>query len=451
MYELKLPDLGEGIAEAEVLAWHVQPGDTVEEDAPLVDVETDKATVTIPSPIAGRVVRLLAEVGDIVQVGQVIVEIEVSGISETPNPAAEPALGDEGEPPSATPEQTAAQPSSGRSSGARPLPVVAAPATRRLARELGVDIETIRGTGPGGRVTPEDVERAAGGPHTAAERGTEAVADAGAATTAQQEQTWPAEDAAQGSVPILPYYAPEPMPDFEAQGPVDRLPVRSVRRKVAIKMATAHILVPQVTHTDEADVTDLEVLRRQLNEKLAAAGHPKVTLTAVVVKLLPRLLGRHPVFNATLDHERGEIVLKRYYNIGVAADSPKGLVVPVVHGADRLSLSETARTIGDLARRARSEELQPHELRGGTFTVSNIGALGGFSPNPIVNYPEVALLGMGRARERAVVRNGEIVPRKVLPLALSFDHRVADGAQAARMLSELVGWLEDPVWLLAWL
>ncbi len=435
MYELKLPDLGEGIAEAEILAWHIRPGDTVAEDAPLVDVETDKATVTIPSPIAGKVMRLLAEVGDIVQVGQVIVEFDVVGESETaasrsvPLPPTElSATNQVAKDPVA---QTTPEPSAGSS-----LPVAAAPATRRLARELGVDIEKIDGTGPGGRVTSEDVERAS------------RLAQASSPT---QQSVAPGQVGSGAPATAIPYYAPESMPDFEAQGPADRVPVRSVRRKVATKMATAHILVPQVTHTDEADVTELENLRHRLNDHLSAAGLAKVTLTALVVKLLPRLLARHPAFNATLDHERNEIVLKYYYNIGVAADSPKGLVVPVVNGADRLRLVEVAREIGDLAQRARNEQLKPGELRGGTFTVSNIGALGGFSPNPIVNYPEVALLGMGRARQRPVVHDEAIVARTMLPLALSFDHRVADGAQAARMLGELVGWLEDPVWLLAWL
>ncbi len=467
MYEFKLPDLGEGIAEAEILEWHVDVGGLVGEDEPLVEVETDKATVTIPSPVAGRVVQRSGEVGDTVNVGQVLVILEVAGeeseaAGKAESPPVEAKSDERNARESGTPQQPAVRPRqafdgdaadvSGRGKG----PVPAAPATRRLARELGVDIALVPGTGPAGRVTPADVTR------FASEAGSGKMQEAPSAPRGEESAFRPErrndkEPSSQvekeaattstgqtGAAVGLPYVQLESMPDFERWGPVERIAFRSIRRKVARKMATVSVLVPQVTHTDEADITDIERVRHRINERLVAQGRPKVTVTAMVVRALPALLRKYPMFNASLDWEHDELILKRYYNIGVAADSPKGLVVPVVQGADGLSLTEVAAAILDLGSRAREDRLDAGDFQGGTFTVSNIGALGGFSPNPIINYPEVALLGMGQAKDRPVVRDGEILVRRMMPLALTFDHRVADGADAARMLGELVSRLQDP-------
>ena len=464
MYEFKLPDLGEGIHEAEVLKWHVQPGDAVGEDEPLVDVETDKATVTIPSPAAGKFLKANGEVGDTVHVGDIIAVIGAEG--ESVADEAPPKAGgadrkeaqSEGEAKSeaAPPEAATGVSAAPRTPGEGPVP--AAPATRRLAREQGVDINGVPGTGPAGRVTPEDVRRYASG-ETAGTPATAAHATAAEAKSDRvesEEATRKAPDGALGEVGVsgLPFVDLEPMPDFERWGEVEREPVRSIRRKIARKMATAGILVPQVTHTDEVDITKLEEFRAKIKARSAqsqqdgGSGKTSVTVLAFVTKAVVAALKGFPMFNASLDPYKEELVLKRYYNIGIAADSPKGLVVPVLKDVDRKSLLEVAQGIRELGKRARDGELRVDDFQGGTFTISNIGALGGFSPNPIVNYPEVAVLGMGAMKEEPVVRGGQVEIRKMLPLGVSFDHRVADGADAARFLNELTRRLEDPEVLL---
>ncbi len=466
MYEFKLPDLGEGIHEGEILSWHVNAGDPIEEDAPLVDVETDKAAVTIPSPKGGTVVSTHGKPGDVVIVGQVIAVIGTGAVSEAetepvgrtteteaeteaeseteaeteteeargselplpPDTPAAPQPGWQGQ--LAAPGETDSPPSSG--------PVPAAPATRRLARELGVDLRQVPPSGPAGRVTADDVRRFAAGaaasPAATEPATPEAVAPgAGPATTL-------------GAAAAIPFLTPEPMPDFERWGPVDREPVRSIRRKIARKMVTSLTLVPHVIHMDEADVTALEDLRRRYRD--AHPDEPGLTLLAFVAKAVTAGLRKAPAFNASLDPEREEIVYKRYVNIGLAADTPRGLLVPVVKGTDRKSVLDVSAEIQQLAARAREGTVDVEALQGGTFTITNIGPLGGIALAPAINYPEVAILGMGRATDKPVVRGGEIVIRRMLPLTLSFDHRVADGADAARFVSHVVRLLGDPERLL---
>jgi pyruvate dehydrogenase E2 component (dihydrolipoamide acetyltransferase) len=328
-------------------------------------------------------------------------------------------------------------------------PVPAAPATRRLAREHGVDINLVSGSGPAGRVTPEDVLRFSRGnqPKPTANGDAAVAADDGgekiAARAGNQAQSAGGSAAAVG----LPFVKLEPFPAFERYGAVQRRPLRSIRRKVAQKMATARVVVPQVTHTDEVDVTALEALRRQLNDT-RPEGEPHLTATAFLVKAVIAGLKAQPHFNASLDPQKQELVLKQYFNIGVAADSPKGLLVFVIKEADRKSLVEVAAAVRDLSNRARADELTVEDFQGGSFTISNIGALGGFSPNPIVNYPEVALLGVGMANARPVVHGDRVVVRTIMPLALSFDHRVADGGDAARFMNKVKYLLENPQRLL---
>jgi pyruvate dehydrogenase E2 component (dihydrolipoamide acetyltransferase) len=242
----------------------------------------------------------------------------------------------------------------------------------------------------------------------------------------------------------LPLVDLSPLPDFSTFGPVEIEPLRSVRRKTARRMATSAALVAQVSHTDEADVTELEALRRRVNARREAAGQGKVTLLAFVVKAVVKGLREWRMFNASLDPFKEELIYKRYYHVGIAVDSGKGLVVPVIRDADQRSVTELGAEIARLAAAARAEKLDVADLRGSSFTVSNIGNLGGFSPNPVVNYPEVAILGMGEVKEKPVVRDGQVVVRKLMPLALSFDHRIADGAEAARFLNALVSRIEDP-------
>lgn len=405
MFEFKLPDLGEGIHEAEILRWHVEPGDSVEEDQPLVDVETDKAAVTIPSPHAGVIISTTGGPGDVVVVGQVITVIEA--------------------------------PPAGSASVGRPP---AAPATRRLARELGVDINLVRSTGPAGRVTPEDVHHAAQQstqPDVGRSEQRASAHSAGHVETAVRQERG-------GSV--IPFLELEPLPDFSAFGPIEREPIRSIRRKIARKMVTSMVVVPHVIHMDEADVTDLESFRRRFRERVTDdPSQITPSLLAFVVKAVTAGLRRiGPMFNASLDPDRSEIITKHYYNIGLAADTPKGLLVPVVKGAEGKSILEIAAEIRTHAERARTGTIELGDLQGGSFTITNIGPLGGIALAPAINYPEVAILGMGKVQEKPVVREGEIVVRKMLPLTLSFDHRVADGADAARFVSHVVRLLSDP-------
>jgi pyruvate dehydrogenase E2 component (dihydrolipoamide acetyltransferase) len=414
VFEFKLPDLGEGIAEGEILKWHVDEGQTVAEDAPLVDVETDKAAVTIPSPRGGKLARLGGAVGDTVAVGHIIAVIDdgVATIATTTRvaPAAKPA-------------------------GKRPVP--AAPATRRLARELGLDIDTVPPTGPGGRVTPEDVHRFVAAGETEHVR----------AHDVHDDHSF-AEFAAHAAATI-PFLEVDPLPDFAAEGPVEIEKLRSIRRKVARKMVTSMTLIPHVAHMDEADVSELEIFRRRQRERYPDdPGLGSLTLLAFVMKAITAGLRATPSFNASLDPFKEEIVYKKYYNLGFATDTPRGLVVPVIRDTDRKTLRDIAAEIAEKAQLARDGQLPAEAMRGGTFTITNIGPLGGTALLATINYPEVAILAMGRAQKKPVVRDGEIVVRTMLPLTLAFDHRIADGADAARFVSELIRHLSDPSLLL---
>lgn len=430
MFEFKLPDLGEGIHEGEIIKWHVHVGDLVQADDPLVDVETDKAAVTIPSPVGGRVVRLGGNVGDTITVGAVIAVIDETATAARGAPEAGPPKSPVGE---AVPGKAVER------------PVPAAPATRRLARELGVDLRLVRPTGPSGRVTPEDVRSFAEGkepPATPPEPVRPAPPQEPA--TAERAEI----EAVARTATAIPYLDLAPLPDFAQWGPVDRQPLRSIRRKVAYKMVTSKILVPHVAHMDEADVTLLEEFRHRENERRRGQPGAHLTLLAFVIKAVTAGLRATPAFNASLDPFKDEIIYKKYYNIGIAVDTGKGLVVPVIRDTDRKSIVAISSAIEDLATRAREGTIEVSELQGGTFTITNVGPLGGTALIPAVNYPEVAILGMGRVQEKPVVRDGQIVIRKMLPLTLSFDHRVADGADAARFVSEMVRELSDPNLLL---
>jgi pyruvate dehydrogenase E2 component (dihydrolipoamide acetyltransferase) len=446
LFEFKLPDLGEGIAEGEILKWHVTEGGTVLEDAPLVDVETDKAAVTIPSPRGGRIASLRGKVGDTVNVGAVVVVIDDGAAAEAKAPAKTASAPTPAPAAAVAPAQVPVAP------GGPQRPVPAAPATRRLARELKVDINVVPASGPAGRVTPEDVHRFASGAPAPAAPAPAPVAHAPTppdhvAARAVRDDTAFAEFAAHASATI-PFLEIEPMPDFSHEGPVVVEPLRSIRRKVARKMVTSMALVPHVAHMDDADVTDLEAFRLRERERRQGGAGSRMTLMAFVIKAVTAGLRATPAFNASLDPFREEIVYKKYYNIGFAADTGRGLVVPVIHGTDTKSIVQLADAIADKAMRAREGTLPADEMRGGTFTITNVGPLGGTALLATINYPEVAILGMGRVQEKPVVRDGQIVIRKILPLTLAFDHRVADGADAARFVAELARQLSDPNLLL---
>ncbi len=443
MFEFILPDLGEGIAEGEILKWYVEEGGQIVEDEPLVDVETDKAAVTIPSPVGGKVVALKGKVGDIVNVGDVVIVIDDgSGEAAAAEETAAGSTFAEPDKVEAAPVPEAVAPAA--MPGVR-RPVPAAPATRRLARKLKVDINLVTPSGPGGRITPDDVHRFAEHGLTVPAVKTEHHEHVPASQV--KDDTAFAEFAAHASATI-PFLEVEPLPDFSTDGPVDIEQLRSIRRKVARKMVTSMTLVPHVAHMDEADVTDLETFRVKERERRTGGSGGRLTLMAFVIKAVTAGLKAAPAFNASLDPFKEEIIYKKYYNIGFAADTGRGLVVPVVKGTQSKSIIQISDDVFEKATLAREGKLPPDDMRGGTFTITNVGPLGGTAMLPTINYPEVAILGMGKVQEKPVVRDGEIVIRKILPLTLAFDHRIADGADAARFVGELVRQLSDPNLLL---
>jgi pyruvate dehydrogenase E2 component (dihydrolipoamide acetyltransferase) len=421
----RLPDLGEGIHEGEVVQVLVSVGEKVAEDQPILEIETDKAAVEIPSPFSGTVEAIHVKAGDLVHVGDEMIVFD----------GGEPVEAEEAE------EAEAAAPVERRfvvsETDAEVVgPVPASPATRRLARELGVDLRQVRGTGPAGRVTADDVRAFAARPPGPPE---ELPAEPEAAR-------------AGGAVAFRPSTVEvPPLPDFSRWGPVERVPLRSVRRSTAKHMALAWSQIPHVNHQDWADVTDLELLRRRHKGAIEERGG-KLTLTVFIMKAVVAALKAYPQFNTTLEPDSEEIIYKQYYHIGVAADTERGLVVPVVRDVDRKSVAELALELTEVIGRAREGKSSLEEFQGGTFTITNIGALGGTGFAPIVNYPEVAILGLGRAQLQPTVRGTleahEVVVRLRMPMVLAFDHRVADGAEAARFVNKVIDVLESPERLL---
>jgi 2-oxoglutarate dehydrogenase complex dihydrolipoamide succinyltransferase (E2) component len=391
-YEFKLPDIGEGVAEGEILKWLVNEGDVVKEDQSLVEVMTDKVNVQIPSPRNGRISKTLVKEGDVVKVGQSIVVIEVVG-DPAPVPAPIASEVKQDGPPAPASAQVLESRSADR--------VIATPATRRLARELAVDITKVNGTGPGGRVTEEDVKTAG---HLGGNR---------------------------------PVAANE-----------ERVPLRGVRKTMAERMANSIHTIAQVTHVDEADVTELVLLREAFKGSAEKRG-VKLTFLPLIIKAVVPALKEFPYVNSSLDEQSGEIVLKKDYNLGVATDTVQGLMVPVIKDADRKDIFELSTEIERLATKARSGELGLQDVHGSTFTLTNVGSIGGLFGTPIVNYPEVAILGVHRISKRPVVRDGKVVVRDMMYFSLSFDHRVIDGAYAARFMNRVIEIIEDPQKLLS--
>jgi pyruvate dehydrogenase E2 component (dihydrolipoamide acetyltransferase) len=435
--EFKLPDLGEGIHEGEIVKVLVSVGDDVKEDQPILEVETDKATVEITSPYEGEVTDIRVEKGDLVYVGDVLIVFDgaeaaaADEVEEKAPPEAEAPEEEEKKAPEA-PEKAPER---------REGPVPASPATRRLARELGVDLRQVPGSGPGGRVSSEDVR-------AFAERPEEEVEEAPPEEEKPPEAPLARPERLVEISPVRPSAIPVPeLPDFGRWGAVERVPLRSVRRSTAKHMARAWSQIPHVSHQDVADVTELEAFRQKYKDEIAAQGGG-LTLTVFVMKAAVAALKAHPRFNASLDADTEEIVLKKYYHIGLAVDTERGLLVPVVRDVDRKSIAELAVEVKELVTRTRDGEASLEEMQGGTLTITNPGPLGGTAFAPIVNYPEVAILGMARASWQPVVRgkgeDAEIVPRFLLPLVLAFDHRVVDGADAARFTNTIIEILEDP-------
>lgn len=432
--DFKLPDLGENIASGDVVSVFVSAGDVVKPGQALLEVETDKAVIEVPCPPGGRVASVLVKKGDTVKVGQTLLTLEAAGSAPAPAKPAAAAPPAKPAPVAATPVAQApvaqtpvakiasADPVPAAPAAAKPVaepepatppPAVAAvepagPAVRRLARELGVDLGRVKGTGPAGRILREDV--------VAAVR----------------------QGSAQGA-----RSAAAPSSDRDDWGPVHREQMSRMRRTIATNMVRSVSTIPHLTNFDDADVTEMERLRKASADDHAKAN-VKLTALSFVIKAVSLSLRQHPAMNSSIDVEKGEILYKDYVNIGLAVDTPRGLVVPVLRGCDELSIPQIAQAIAETAEKAKHAQYSIEDLRGGTFTISNLGAIGGTYSTPIINWPEVAILLVGRSRKLPVVQGDRIEPRLMMPLSLSYDHRIIDGAMAARFLREVIGYLESP-------
>jgi pyruvate dehydrogenase E2 component (dihydrolipoamide acetyltransferase) len=436
--KVTVPDIGD-FGEVPIIEILVAVGDTVAVEDPLITLESDKATMDVPSPAAGVVKALHVKVGDNVAQGSLLLDLEAAAGDQAPSPPIEeapaPTLAAAEEPtdpspsPSSptssatTPAVAAAAPSEARGAGGGSgangaSTVYASPSVRRIARELGVDLHGVSGSGRKGRLTPEDVR-------TASSDGS--GSSAGVPTN--------------GSMAGLGL-APWPVVDFEKFGPVERVERTRIQKISAPNLARNWVMIPHVTHNDEADITELEVWRKQLNSEQSKDG-VKFTMVSFLVAASVATLREFPIFNSSLDGE--QLVLRKYFNVGFAADTPNGLVVPVIKDADKKGLVEIARDLSELSGKAREGKLGPAEMAGGTFTISSLGGIGGTSFTPIINAPEVAILGATRSAIKPVwdEAGGSFVPRLMLPLSLSYDHRVIDGAAAARFVAHLVNVLSD--------
>jgi pyruvate dehydrogenase E2 component (dihydrolipoamide acetyltransferase) len=419
MYEFKLPDVGEGIHEAEILRWLVKPGDALALNQPMLEIQTDKAVVEIPAPIAGIVQEIRLSEGTLAHVGQVLVVIapasksseilKTSGVS-SPLPTAKPAYGVAGP-------------------GQR---VLAAPAVRKLALELGIDLTKVPGSGPAGRILPSDVRSFAENQ----KQTSEIFAQPSNLPTLQPSNPPPFHP----STP--PPFRPSAPPTLPPSPTAEEIPLQGLRRRMVERMALAWH-VPHVTAFDEVEVSQLVALRQQLQPEAERRGL-KLTYLPFIVKAVTQALKEFPDFNASLDLAGSKIIRHREYHLGVATATNEGLLVPIIRHTDRLTLLHLAAELSRLANLAQQRQLSQAELTGSTFTVTNFGSLGMLQGTPIINPPEVAILGCGRLEEKALVEQGQVVARPVLPLALSFDHRLLDGAAAAAFLNRLRALLHNP-------
>ena len=445
--EVKLPELGDGIESGDILEVLVSPGDIVQKDQGIAEIETDKATAEVPSPYPGRVAQVHVSAGDTVQIGQLLLTLEEVAQQATPTAPPEPRDVQQ-EPVETAPAQPkmpapserkqteeAAQPTPSAAAPVPPTPpaisapppaepsqpsgrvIPAGPAIRRFAREVGVDLSNLQGTGPRGRITRDDVLRVV-------REANRAVQSPGGAA---------------GQLPASG--------DRDDWGPVRKERASRMRRTIAAKMHESWSSVPRVTNFDDADVTELERIRQSSKRDYEAKGY-KLTSMPFVIKAVAMALREHPLINASLDPDQEQIIYKQYVNVGIAIDTDRGLVVPSLRGADELSISEIVRELAKLIDLVRSEEFTVEDLRGSTFTISNLGAIGGTYSTPIVNTPEVAILLVGRSRKMPVVRDDNVAIRLMMPLSLSYDHRLVDGATAARFLNDVIDYLAAPSRLL---
>jgi len=441
--EFRLPELGENISQGDLVRLMISPGATVSAGQPVMELETEKAVIEVPSSISGTVKQVLVQEGQKIKVGDVIFSIEgaatqqpgrskhapVEHVSEQHGArlAFQAAIQAEGktEEQALPPDQPQALPPSftmptqlGKVAGTEHRePVPAAPHVRRLARELGIDVHEVKGTGPGGRISKNDVKA--------------------------HSKSLLASTAAAAQAPRGAQYAQPELPDFTKWGKVERVSIRGVRRKTAEHLWQAWTTIPHVTQNDKADITELEHLRSRFAPKAEEAGG-KMTVTAIALKVCASALKIFPQFNASIDLTKDEIIYKQFINIGVAVDTDRGLLVPVIRDVDKKNIVELAAELTQLSKKAKDKKLALADMEGGTFTITNLGGIGGTGFSPIVNYPEVAILGLSRSSMEPVWLNGKFEPRLVLPLSLSYDHRLIDGADAARFLRWMAEAFEQP-------
>ena len=405
--DFTLPELGENVTSGDVVRVLVREGDLIAANDGVIELETDKAVVEIPCPYAGKVAKIHVTQGQAVKVGQPVLSVEAEAEAAKPQAATPP-----------KPQTAAASPHPNplpEGEGTRlAAPLPAGPEVRRVARELGVDLAQVRGTGKNGRIMPEDVR---------------AAVAATAATTSLAEIPQPV--------------VPPGELGQDAHGPVRRERMSKIRRTIAAQMVKSAGTIPHVTNFDDADVTELEHIRKSIPQAYLGPA-VKLTAMAFAIKAVALALRQHPLLNASLDEEKEEIVYKQYVNLGVAVDTPRGLVVPVIRNVDQMGTAQIARELTLLAGRARAAEFTVDELRGGTFTISNLGAIGGAYSTPIINHPEVAILLLGRSRWVLGLHEEKVENRLSMPLSLSFDHRVVDGAAAGRFLNDVIGFLQAP-------
>jgi pyruvate dehydrogenase E2 component (dihydrolipoamide acetyltransferase) len=419
--DVKVPDIGD-FKDIPIIEVHVRPGDTVKAEDPLITLESDKATMEVPSPSAGQIAEVLVKIGDRVSRGSAIARL-ASASGQKSAPAAEPAPAPSPAPAAAATPQPPAAPAATiedevPANAKSPVPppalqdyagVHASPAVRRLARELEIDLTTIKGTGESGRITKEDVKRAIAG-SSAAVSGT--------------------------GIPEIPAQ------DFSKFGPVETRPLHRLKRIAGPHLHRSWLNIPHVTQNDEADITDLEAYRKTLDAAAKAKGY-RVTLLAFLMKASIVALKEHPEFNASISPGKESLILKRYYNLGIAVDTPNGLVVPVIKDVDRKGIMELSQELSQVSARMRDGKIAPDDISGGTFSISSLGGIGGTSFTPIINAPEVAILGVSRSSIKPKWDGANFEPKLMLPLSLSYDHRVIDGALAARFTRRIADVLED--------
>ncbi len=422
--EFKLPELGENIESADVIAVLVKVGDRLEKEQSVIEIETDKATVEVPSSVEGKVIEVLVKEGDKAKPGDVILKVETISVAPATKTIDEkPTVIGEADKPEEfeLPKKEVSELQPGEHDKQPPIikgSAPAAPSVRRIAREIGIDINEVKGSGPGGRISMEDVKAHSKKLH-------------------QDRKTGEGFGIKQ-----------EPLPDFTKYGAIEKVEMSKIRKVTAEHLSYAWAVIPHVTQFDNADITQLEKARKDYNAKLKD-GKSKLTVTAILLKIIAAALKNFPQFNSSIDMETKEIIYKKYFNIGIAVDTERGLMVPVIKEVDKKNINDLSAEMGELAQKARDKKISLEELQGGCFTITNLGGIGGTAFTPVINSPEVAILGVSRGSYEPVYNGyGVFEPRLMLPLSLSYDHRIIDGADAVRFLRWVIGALENPLKLL---